>query len=160
MITSVTSRLKTIRVLLEQRLGLAADSAHRRPDSRPARESCASAAGRASSSSTTSTVSVPAAALGRRPRSGLSRRRRPSARGKYTLKVAPLARLAVDPDVAAALLDDAVDGGEPEPGALALFLGREERLEQPLLRLVVHADPAVADRQHHVRTRLNRHVLS
>src|SRR5262249_35259945 len=35
----------------------------------------------------------------------------------------------VDIDEAAGLLDDAVDGGEPEAGALAHLFGREERLE-------------------------------
>src|SRR5207237_1254283 len=35
------------------------------------------------------------------------------------------------PDVPAALLDDAVDRGESEPGAFAERLGREERLECP-----------------------------
>ena len=35
----------------------------------------------------------------------------------------------VDIDEAAGLLDDAVDGGEPESGALAHLFGREERLE-------------------------------
>ena len=34
---------------------------------------------------------------------------------------------------AAALLDDAVDRGEPEPGPLALLLGGEEGLEDPRL---------------------------
>ena len=33
-------------------------------------------------------------------------------------------------DVPAALLDDAVDRGQAEPGALARLLRREERLEQ------------------------------
>src|SRR5690606_20970732 len=45
------------------------------------------------------------------------------------LERGPLPRLAVDPDEPTALLDDAVHGREPEPRALALFLGREERLE-------------------------------
>ena len=40
-----------------------------------------------------------------------------------------LADFGVDIDEAAGLLDDAVDGGEAEPGALADLLGREERLE-------------------------------
>src|SRR5262249_8879908 len=40
-----------------------------------------------------------------------------------------LARLGIDIDEAAGLLDDAVDGGEPEARALADLLGRKERLE-------------------------------
>ena len=39
------------------------------------------------------------------------------------------ALLGIDIDEAASLLDDAVDRREPEAGALADFLGREERLE-------------------------------
>ena len=65
-----------------------------------------------------------------------------------------LAELAVDPDVAAALLDDAVDGREPEPGALAAVLRREERLEEPAAAsLRVMPIAGVADREHHVRAR-------
>ena len=39
------------------------------------------------------------------------------------------ARCAREPNVAAALLHDAVHRGETQAGALALWLGREERLE-------------------------------
>ena len=48
--------------------------------------------------------------------------------------------LGVEPDVAAGLVDDPVDRGQPEAGALALLLGREERLEDVLARVAVHAD--------------------
>ena len=41
----------------------------------------------------------------------------------------PLPVLALEIDPAAALLHDPVDGRQPEPGALPLLLGREERLE-------------------------------
>ncbi len=58
--------------------------------------------------------------------------------------------LAVDPDVAFALLDDAVRRREAEAGALPDFLGGEERLEQTPLRLFVHAGAGVRYRQHHV----------
>ena len=47
-----------------------------------------------------------------------------------------VSRLAVDPDVAAALFHHAVNSGETEAGALALFLGREERLEYARARLL------------------------
>ena len=62
-----------------------------------------------------------------------------------------MSRLAVHPDAAAALLDDPVDGGEPQPGALALLLGRKERLEDVGLRALVHAAAGVAHRHQHVR---------
>ena len=45
-----------------------------------------------------------------------------------------LPRLAVHPRCAAALLDDAVDGRQAQPGALARLLGGEERLEDARLR--------------------------
>ena len=45
----------------------------------------------------------------------------------------------------AELLDDPVDRGQPEAGALADLLGREERLEDMLAGLAVHADAGVAD---------------
>src|SRR2546430_17399540 len=48
--------------------------------------------------------------------------------GEVDLDGRPVPRLAVDPDVAAALLDDPVHRGEAEAGALPDFLGREERL--------------------------------
>src|SRR5207244_7670998 len=55
-------------------------------------------------------------------------------------------RLAVDPDVAAALLDDSVNGREPEPRAFPYFLGGEERLEEVRLRGLIHAHAGV---RHH-----------
>src|SRR5439155_23260751 len=61
----------------------------------------------------------------------------------------PLVRGAVDGDVALALLDDAVHGGEAQAGALARSLGGEERLEEPLHGHLVHAHPGVDNAQHH-----------
>ena len=60
------------------------------------------------------------------------------------VKVAPAARRALQHDVAAALLHDPVDGGEPEAGALPRLLGGEEGLEDPGLvgRLDAHAGVA------------------
>ena len=69
-----------------------------------------------------------------------------------------LAGLAVDPDVAAALLDDAVHRGQPQAGSLALLLGGEERLEDPRLRDSVHAEAGVADGEVDVRPGLHAHV--
>ena len=48
-------------------------------------------------------------------------------------------------DEAAALLDDAVNRGESQPGALALLFGSEERLEDAGARLGIHAGSGVAD---------------
>src|SRR5439155_16011877 len=64
-----------------------------------------------------------------------------------------LSRLGLHPDVAAALVHDAVYRGETQPGPLALVLGREERLEEMALGLAVHVDTAVAHLEHHVRAR-------
>src|SRR5579863_9541097 len=57
-----------------------------------------------------------------------------------------LARLAVHPNVAAALLHDAVNGGEAEPCALRLFFGGEERLKNVSLSFFVHSASRVANR--------------
>src|SRR5229473_7837016 len=67
--------------------------------------------------------------------------------GEIEQKGCAAPRLARDRDVAAALLHDAVDDRQAEAGALALFLGREERLEEPGARLLVHALAGVADAQ-------------
>src|SRR4029079_10341092 len=58
--------------------------------------------------------------------------------------------LAVDPDRAAALLDDREHHREAEASALVGALGREERLEDPAARRLVHAHAGVAEREHHV----------
>ncbi len=60
------------------------------------------------------------------------------------------ADLAFDRDVAAALLDDAVDHRQAEAGALARPLGGEEGLEDPRQHRRRHAGAGVGDRQHHV----------
>ena len=57
------------------------------------------------------------------------------------------AGLALDGDPALMLLDDAIDGGQAQAGALADFLGGEKRLEQMAQRLVVHAQAGVGDAQ-------------
>ena len=56
----------------------------------------------------------------------------------------------------AALTHDAVDGGEPQPGALAPRLRGEERLEGPLQRRGVHAGAGVGDAQDDVAARRHR----
>src|SRR5258708_24511762 len=64
----------------------------------------------------------------------------------------------VDVDEAAALLDDAVDGGETETSALAGFLGGEERLEDAGLSGGVHAVGSVGDGDDHEVSALNRRM--
>ena len=53
-------------------------------------------------------------------------------------------------DEAAVLSDNAVHGGQPQPGAFADFLGGEERLEDVLDDRLVHAAAGVADGKHHI----------
>ena len=69
---------------------------------------------------------------------------------KINLERRSVARLAIDPDVSAALFDDSVDRRQAEARALPFFLGGEERLEDVGLRLFVHAAAVVGDRQHDV----------
>ena len=56
----------------------------------------------------------------------------------------------VDQDRALGLLDDAVRRGQAEPGSAPLALGREERLEDVVARLRVHAQAGVGDRDDRV----------
>src|SRR5262249_10109707 len=56
-------------------------------------------------------------------------------------------RLTVHENEPAALLDDAVHRGQPQPGALAGLLGGEERLEQVGLDLLRHTATRVRERQ-------------
>src|SRR5262249_12456614 len=58
----------------------------------------------------------------------------------------------VHPDMAARLLNDSVDGRQPQAAAFAELFRREEGLEYPRLRLLVYAGPGIADCQHHVST--------
>ena len=97
-------------------------------------------------------------ALAASPRRGL--RRRPGEPlaallhlGQVDPEGASLARLAVDPDVAVALLHDAVGRREAESGAVADRLGGEERLEDLGLGRRIHAAAGVAHRHEHVRSR-------
>ena len=61
--------------------------------------------------------------------------------------------LAIDPDVAATLFDNAVDRGQAKTGSLTVLFGREEWLEDAGLGLLVHPTACIAERQHHVRSR-------
>ena len=57
------------------------------------------------------------------------------------------AGLAFDDDPALMLLDNAIDGGQAQAGALADFLGGEKRLEEMAQGGVVHAAAGVGDAQ-------------
>src|SRR5471030_504473 len=59
---------------------------------------------------------------------------------------APVWMVAGD-DLAAVLLDDPVGDRQSEPGALADFLGRVKRFEDPRQRVFGNADAGVADRK-------------
>src|SRR5579863_2151998 len=59
-------------------------------------------------------------------------------------------RLAVHPDVAAALFDDAIAGCQSETGAPRTTFGGKERFENMGHGFRAHAQAAVADSEHHV----------
>src|SRR5271156_3585916 len=61
-----------------------------------------------------------------------------------------MAKLAIDPDVAAALLYDAVYRGEAQARAFAGFLGSEEGFEDASLSLSVHAAAVIGDGEHYI----------
>ena len=61
--------------------------------------------------------------------------------------------LGVDAHTATSLGDDAVDGGQPEAGALALRFGREEWFEDVSGDVRAHAGSGIADRELDVVTR-------
>jgi hypothetical protein len=66
--------------------------------------------------------------------------------GQVDLEARAEVGLGVDVHAPARLRDDPVHGGQPEAGALADLLGREERLEHVLDGLAAHADAGVGDR--------------
>ncbi len=58
--------------------------------------------------------------------------------------------LRIDLHMAAGLLDEAIDLAEPETGAAADVLGREERLEHARQHILGHAAAGVGDGDHHI----------
>ena len=91
----------------------------------------------------------------RRRLDGGERLRRFVGDGQIHLERCPVPELAVNPDVPATLLDDAVHRREPQASTLAPFFGREERLEQTASGGFVDSGARVADGQHHVGSRAN-----
>ncbi len=63
--------------------------------------------------------------------------------------------LAVKLDVAAGLLDEAVDHAQPEPGSLAHTLGRKERIEHPVADRLGNSGAGIAHRDHDIIADLN-----
>jgi hypothetical protein len=74
------------------------------------------------------------------------------------VKVLPSPGRAAHAHRAAALLHDAVHGGQPEPVPWPARLGREERLEDARLRLGVHAHARVAHGEPHPAARRDARV--
>src|ERR1035441_4581750 len=67
--------------------------------------------------------------------------------GEIDLECGADADLAGDFGPALVLFDDAINGGQPQAGALADLFGGKERLEKPVQRLPVHAAAAVRNPQ-------------
>ena len=78
-----------------------------------------------------------------------------SRRGQIKLHRGARAGLAVDLDVPARLLDEAVHHGEAQAGTLADLLGGEERLEHAVQHLLAHAAAGVGDRDQHILARIS-----
>ena len=78
--------------------------------------------------------------------------RGPPAQGKAHGEDSAALCRTLGPELAAVLLDDLVADGEPEPGALADGLGREERVEDTADDVGRDARAGVGDR-HHARRR-------
>src|SRR5207245_5266860 len=74
---------------------------------------------------------------------------------QINLECRSLARLAVNPNEAFALLNNSVDGREAKASAF-WSLRCEERLEDVSLCLGVHASAGIADGKHHVFTGFKR----
>ena len=70
------------------------------------------------------------------------------------------ARLAINADVAAALFDDAVTGGQSQTRSLADVLGGKKRLERVRLDFLAHSPAGVRDGQHHVVARFQFRITA
>ncbi len=67
----------------------------------------------------------------------------------------PMASFTVDTDISVVAFHDPVDHREPQPRAPSHFLGGEEGLENPALRLLIHPLSAVRDGYLHVVSRFH-----
>src|SRR5215472_13330863 len=68
-------------------------------------------------------------------------------------------QLAVDPDESAALLDHPVNGGQPQPCALALRLRGEKRLKNMRLRFQTHPRAGVGYAEEYIAALANDRML-
>src|SRR5207247_835033 len=71
-----------------------------------------------------------------------------------------VADLAIDPDAAAALIDDPVYGGEPQPSTLPGLFRREKRLENTRLGVLIHPNTGVRYGKHCVVADLSAYMLA
>ena len=72
----------------------------------------------------------------------------------------PHLELACHVDVTVHPLYDAIDRGEPEPGALAVLLRREEGIEHPSFDFVRDSGSRILDLQHGIRSRCHPRMCS
>ena len=70
--------------------------------------------------------------------------------GQVNLESCPIAGLAVNPDIAVVLFDDAVDRGQSQAGA-ALAFGGKKRFENLFAGFFIHTLSRIADGQHGIR---------
>ena len=78
--------------------------------------------------------------------------------GEVDLEPRPLADLAGDENEPAVARDDALGGGQPQPRALAVLLGREERFEHLVEGRPARCPPRVRDRDPDIRPRFGVRV--
>src|SRR6266496_6042732 len=71
-----------------------------------------------------------------------------------------MAHFRINLDVAARLLDKAVDHAQPQPGTFAEFLSGEERIEDPVQDLCLDSGSAIGHDDQHVLTGVNVTLLS
>ena len=100
-----------------------------------------------------------AAAFDRLGMARVQRILRPARAGQIQFDRRAFAQLAVNLDVAARLFDEAIGLGKAQTGALAFWLGGEERLEHPAHHFWCHAGAGIADRQHDILARIDLAML-
>ena len=89
---------------------------------------------------------------GSRPQHGWGRLAGFDTTGQVDLEGGSHPRLAVNVDEAVILAHDAVDGGQPQAGALAHAFGGKERLENLTENAFIHAAAVIDDHQKHIFT--------
>ena len=79
--------------------------------------------------------------------------------GEINLKGRTLPQRTVHPNIAVALLNDAVHRGKPQPRTFAPLLGGEKGFKDVRERSSVHARPRVGHRQYHVASNLGTRMV-